>query len=570
MITNSDYVKKFLNEHKIIFPTNIHDGGQAGFQTYGPIGLKIKNNIIDMWRKIFIKSTNSDGPIFEISSPVISTQTVLTRSGHIKKFNDLGIIFYDKTTNKIKMTKRADHFIEDKSTELNIAETYIDSIEFVNDFLIKHKLFDPMTEHIEVKPLSLMFKIDNFANTNEDLYLRPEIAQTIFIEFKQFYEYNNNKLPFGIAQVGHSYRNEISDKPFTRLKEFTQAEVEYFYNPFDEINNSVSSYVNNKLFELCDFNTLDKKCLILSSEMQTQLANNIETNGILMSLSQIPKYISNIYLQMFIFKLYEFAENIGLDMNKIRFRQHKKDEMAHYANDCWDLEANIFGKWLEITGIADRSNYDLTVHDKNDSFLVRKTLNPIIKYKLSPNTKLIFKSFDKETAITMTKNMKEQIIDNLEELQHFDTTYYTVMQYNHYDYIRPSVIEPSIGIDRVIYTLICHNLFLRDDGSRPFLVLPKKIRPYDFMLAQLSNHKDLLEKFNEIINQLNFESYNIFTDMSSTTIGKRYTRADELGIRYAVTIDFDTLKDNTVTVRDSINMDQIRVNINELDQYIMN
>jgi glycyl-tRNA synthetase len=563
MIT-PDYVKKYLIENKIIFPTNQYDNNHTGFQNYGPIGLKIKNKIIDEWRNVFINKVNN---IFEIEAPVISTETVLLRSGHVQKFNDLGIIFYDKTTNKIKCIKRADHFIEDKIDELKLINTiYEDNNDFVMNFLITNNLFDQQTEYVEIKPISLMFKMDGMKET---LYLRPEIAQTIFTEFKHFYEYNNCKLPFGIAQTGHSYRNEICDKPFVRLREFTQAEIEYFYLPSDL----------NKL----NFNfNYDKPINILSADMQ--INESYEINSCFqININELTTYISNPILRDFVCKLLVFSENIGLDHKLLRLRQHRKDEMAHYANDCWDLEANIFGKWLEITGIADRGNYDLTVHDKDNTFLIKSSSEPVIKYKLLANSKKIFKENNKETAINIIKqiDLSDRIFESKDDIMKMfelnslsnqnlpDIKWYNIIEYKHFDYIRPSVVEPSIGIDRVFYTLICHNLFLREDGLRPYLVLPKELQPYNFMLAQLSNHPDLIKKFNEIINLKKITKYNIYTDMSSTTIGKRYTRADELGIQYSVTIDFETLKDNSVTIRNLLDMQQIRVDIHEIDKYLL-
>ncbi len=526
---STDYIKNYLNSNKIIFSTNIHDNNQSGFQNYGPIGVAIKNNIINVWRKNFVFNS-----IYEIECPTILNEQILTRSGHIKKFNDLGIVFYDKLTGKINTIKRADHFIEDIIEQLKLQVTYIEDENFIKEFIEKNNLYNKEKEYIEIKPQSLMFKMDN-------LYLRPEIAQSIFVEFKHFYEMNSQKLPFGIAQVGKSYRNEICDKPFVRLREFSQAEVEYFYNPHDE-------------FIFCiPENYINKKCFILSSEMQEQK---------LITLQELNQYVKNHILLKFMFKLYCFAEEVGLDIMKLRFRQHRKDEMAHYANDCWDLEANIFDKWLEITGIADRGNYDLTVHDKNESFLVKKSDTPVIKYKLLPDKKKIFSMNTKEEAVKILNLLPELIVDSLPDIL---SEYYQVTKFNHYDLIRPHVVEPSIGIDRVFYSIICHNLFLRDDGLRPCLHLTKHCRPYDIMLAQLSNHPDLISKLKNIYQSLKLTPLKIFLDMSSTTIGKRYTRADELGIKYSVTIDFETLNDNTVTIRDSYNMSQIRVHIDELN-----
>ena len=543
---NQEYIKNYLIDNKLIFPTNLHDNVLSGFQNYGPVGLKIKLNIINAWRKIFIENDN----IFEIDAPVILNESVLERSGHIKKFNDLGIIFYDKETNNVLQIKRADHFIEDKIQENNLINVaYEDNETFILNFLSKHNLIEPNI-FVEIKPMSLMYKINSL---NMNLYLRPEIAQTMFTEFKQLYDFNNNKLPFGIAQVGKSYRNEIAGKQFVRLREFTQAEIEYFYNPYD-FENNVEFIIPNELNQ--------KKCLILTAQDQI---NNCSEKEIF--LNEFPNYIKNNILLKFAIKLYIFSEYIGLDTTKLRFRQHKLDEMAHYSKDCWDLEACIFDKWLEITGIADRSDYDLKTQDKNDVFKIKKKSIPIVKYKLVPNKKYIFKKYSKPQAIELIEKLEQEIVlDSKEETEKYNLELYEVEEFKHFEMIYPYVIEPSIGIDRVFYSLIVHNMHLRENTTRPYLLLTNKTTPYDFMLAQLSNHPDLINKFNIYKDKL--KKYSIYTDLSSTTIGKRYTRADELGIIFTITIDFDSLKDDSVTIRFNKTMEQKRIFIDQIDLFI--
>jgi glycyl-tRNA synthetase len=540
---DQEYIRNYLTSNKIIFQTNQHDNVLSGFQNYGPIGLKIKTNIINTWRKIFIEKNDN---IFEIDAPIILNESVLDRSGHIKKFNDLGIIFYDKETKNMLHVKRADHFIEDMVQSMGLSDIlYEDNEIFVMKFLNEHKLIEPNI-YVEIKQMSLMFQI---SSANANLYLRPEIAQTIFTEFKQFYDYNNNKLPFGIAQVGKSYRNEIAGKQFVRLREFTQAEIEYFYNPYDDAIPYAVLYPH-------------KKCFVLTAARQ--MHNQAEEE---ITLNMLHLYIKNNILLEFAVKLYMFAETIGLDMNNIRFRQHKHDEMAHYSKDCWDLEAKIFNKWLEITGIADRGDYDLKTQDKNDIFKIKKHVNPIIKYRLKPRKTHIFKSYPKMRAIEIMDSLKQNIVlDTNEEAEKYDMELYEIEKFNFFEMIYPHVIEPSIGIDRVFYSLIVHNLRVRENTTRPFLLLTKETTPYDFMLAQLSNNTELVEKLG--IYKKKLSKYNIFTDMSSTTIGKRYTRADEIGIIFSVTIDFETLEDDTVTIRVNKTMEQKRVHIDDIDKHI--
>lgn len=538
---NGDYVKNHLIHHKIIFPTNTHDNKMAGFQNYGPNGLTLKTNIINIWRDIFV-----DENVYEIDCPVISHECVLKRSGHVAKFNDLGLIFTDKETNKILRVARADHYVEDKSAELgiDISNVCLESADSIKNFVNSNNLYDQSLQNIEVVPISLMFKMPT---VNDVFYLRPEIAQTIFVEFKQIYDYAHGKLPLGIAQVGKSYRNEISDKSFIRLREFTQAEVEFFFNPEDKFTFNIPEDLNKILLT------------VYSAQMQIE---NLQSEQI--TFSDLDKYVSDPIVRMFIVKLYRFASDVGLDMDKIRFRQHRPNEMAHYAKDCWDMEANIFGKWLEISGLAHRSNYDLGVHDTQKTFYVKKSNQSIKKFRLTPNGKKIFALYPYDEATKMIKNL-ETIICEPDKLELYDLKHYTVTEFNDYEYILPSVIEPSIGIDRVFYSLICHRLLLRPGTSRPVLMLKDTCKMYDFMLAQLSNHEDLISKLDEYISIIKNKKtkLKVLIDKSGTSIGKRYTRADEIGVRYTITIDFDTIKDNSVTLRDSWDMSQKRLNFEE-------
>lgn len=549
---DAHYVKQYLTHNKIVFATNQFDNVMAGFQNYGPHGVKIKDNIIKLWKEIFVDDPSDD--IFQIECPVLTPECVLTRSGHVAKFSDLGIVFFCKKSSKIINIKRADHWVEEQleTNKLIDAKVNIDDVASVTEWMNVNNLYDKEKETIHVGPISLMYKIESQCSSNT-MYLRPEVAQTIFVEFKQFYEYNNEKLPFGIAQVGKSFRNEISDKPYTRLREFTQAEIEYFFNPFDTHKYHVPESIKN--------NT----CLILSNTMQTEKI-------IKLTESELDKYISNTIIKKFFVKFFMFAKQLGLDMDLIRFRQHKPNEMSHYAEDCWDLESNIFGKWLEIAGLAHRSDYDLTVHDRDGIFKVKKSSVPDTLYKITLDHKKVLSKYG-DDAKQILKQFKPITTPDLLSVQwESDSELYVVSKIKEYQMITPNVIEPSIGIDRIFYTLICHNLSIRTDGKRPLLSLNSNCKIYDCMLAQLSNNEELLYIFNHFMKIIkdDYPALKVFTDMSSTSIGKRYTRADEIGIQYSLTIDFDTNKDNTVTVRNSTDMKQTRMGFRDALQYIFN
>jgi glycyl-tRNA synthetase len=534
IILTSDQVKNFLIHKKIIFQSDQLDGGMAGYQTYGHIGTIIKNHIINLWRKIFILSN-----VYEIETPIISLDKVLERSGHVSRFNDPQIT--ESYNDEIKIY-RADHFLEDalaegKITQLEFALLDMKDMQAIKDLILSKKLLEG---EIQVKNKNLMFK-------TESSYLRPEIAQSMFIEFEPMFQYHNKPLPFGIAQVGRSYRNEISNQMFTRLREFTQAEVEYFIDPLNKADLSALD--------------LDKNIILVDKHSTEHLTT--------LNKAIIDLIISDTHIVMFLAKLEKFADIIGL--KDYRFRQHRLDEMAHYASDCWDLEIKIDGNWLELAGLANRGDYDLSAH--NIKPMTENTSEIEYVHKLD-KTK-IFKKYKKDEAMNIIKEFEtkygdsyiSRIISN--NLVSVDSEIVKVeKQYVKREFL-PHVIEPSIGIDRVFFALMISSIRAREsDINRLVLCTNKNICAYQVMIAQLSNHDDLMKVTRNIQNELE-DKLRVFTDYSSTSIGKRYIRADEIGIPYTITVDFETLSDNTVTIRNRDSTLQQRIKISDIYNLII-
>lgn len=548
----SDESKKFLQENGFVFQTNKHDGGYSGFQNYVANGLKIKQRIIDIWRDIFV---NREDDIYEIETPDLTMDKVLKRSGHIDRFNDLVLTYIE---NNQEITKRADHYIEaclaksyDPETNMyNCKKTKSAgemSADEIKEFIIGNKLIDG---DFKIEPKNLMFKVD-------DSYLRPEIAQSMFVEFSEMYKHNGYTLPFGLAQVGKSYRNEISNSSFTRLRSFTQAEVEYFVNPQSK---TVPIYDNSLSVPLLDQDRQEKNLDVIIMTIKEATDKNI---------------ISNHYIAMFISKLYEFALFLGIDADKIRFRQHMKDEMAHYAKECWDLEVKIDSQWLECAGLAYRGDYDLKAHcvdmvkdedeEKYNDVYVISPKDIMAKYGLETGRLIMAeykKNYENKIEIEAGNTFSEiELLGIKIPSSMFTYKGKNRVTKNYY----PHVIEPSIGIDRVFFALMCHRLKKREsDTNRVVLTINDSLSPYEVMVAQLSKHKDLMPKTEEVIKILMKKGIRCFYDKSSTGIGKRYVRADQIGIPYTVTIDFETLKDDTVTVRNRDTTDQIRVKITDI------
>jgi len=454
-------------------------GGASGFYDYGPIGALIKNNIEQVWRSKFVLKEG----LFEISSPNIGIEDIFIASGHAKHFVDP--IIKCKKCGKVY---RADHLIEEYGIK-----TQNLSIKDLSEIIRRENLrcISCKGELSDIESFNLMFATYIGADSKK-AYLRPETAQHIFILFNRLYEINRKKLPLGVAQIGRAYRNEISPRQaLIRLREFSQAEIEYFVFPSEKKHERFSEIANIELKLLPAEN---------EDEIKISVKKAVE-NGI----------IANELLAYFIARTYEFLREVGIPSEKIRFRQHEKHERAHYAIDCWDAEVLTQAfSWIEVVGIADRGDYDLKAHSKMSG------------KKLT--------AFDGEKHVI------------------------------------PHVVEPSFGIDRIFHCII--ETAYRDDGKRKFLKLKPNIAPYLAAVFPLLTKEELIKKSHEVFALLKNKNIFCYHDVSGS-IGRRYARADEIGVAFSITADFQTLEDDSITIRERDTTEQKRVNIKELAEILI-
>lgn len=539
-----------LREHGYILPSFHTYGGKQGYHDIGPNGKQVLNKLIDLWRKKFLFSFDID----EIECPIITPNAVLTASGHVSKFTDP--IIYD---NEGKM-HRVDHLIEDLNREhgFNYKPESMSNFEMAK-VVEEHKLI--VSDNYQVEDKNLMFEVDD---SNEPSFLRPELAQGIVLNLERYHSQFRKKLPFGLAQIGRSYRKEISPKPFTRMREFMQAEIEYAYDPEDNFEN-----LRRKL-TTCDRNLVlvDRNGIEMNITAAVALDRGIVTNPIVLQ---------------FIVATDEFVTDIGI--KNYRFRQHTENEMAHYASDCWDLECEIDGNWIECAGLADRGCYDLKCHNLVFS---RELVVPkkIVEKTVIPNKKLIgtiykqnankvfeyFASVDKDQFIEMLLSGTPIVIDNLPPLVETMFTIKIKETTTNVENFYPHIVEPSFGIDRLLYALFYSSLWTREsDENRHVLSLPQTVVPYDIAVLQLSNNDKILEKVDEITTRLR-KYYRVYTDSSGVAIGRRYARLDQIGVKYAITVDFGTVEQgelyNTVTIRERDSTDQTRHTLPDGDSIV--
>ena len=456
MVDSMEKIVSLCKNRGFIYPGSEIYGGLANTWDYGPLGSELKNNVKKAWQKKFIQECKYN---VGLDAAIFMNPETWVATGHVGGFSDPLI-----DCKECKTRHRADKLIEEWATQNGqdlVADGWSDEemIKFMDDHNIncpncgKHNFTG-------IRKFNLMFK--TFQGVTEDstsqIYLRPETAQGIFVNFKNVMRTTRRKLPTGIAQIGKAFRNEITPGNFIfRIREFEQMELEFFCKPGSD----------EEWFKYWE----------------------------------------------------EFCKNwllsLGMDENNIRLRQHSKEELVFYSKGTTDIEFKFPFGWGELWGIADRTNYDLSRHMEHS------------KQDLS--------YLDPET--------NEKYI--------------------------PYVIEPSLGCDRATLAFLCNSYEeeeIAEGDTRTVLHLHPALAPYKVAVLPLS--KKLSEKATEVYEKLAKDFMCDYDEAGS--IGKRYRREDEIGTPYCVTIDFDTLEDNQVTIRDRDTMEQVRVSIDELNDWVKN
>ena len=439
----------------IIYPGSEIYGGLANTWDYGPLGVEFKNNVKKAWWKKFVQQSKYN---VGLDSSILMNPEVWVASGHVGSFSDPLI-----DCKECKSRFRADKLIEDFYFENNLGDINVDGWENekVEELIKEKNICCPSCKKQNFTPIrrfNLMFK--TFQGVTEDskseIYLRPETAQGIFVNFKNIARTSRKKIPFGIAQVGKSFRNEITPGNFTfRTREFEQMELEFFCKPGEDLEwyNYWKNYSFNWLLSL------------------------------------------------------------GMNEETLRLRDHEQEELSFYSKATCDIEFLFPFGWGELWGIADRTDYDLSRHIEVSG----------------------------------------------EDLRYVDPV-------TNEKYI-PYCIEPSLGADRVALAFLCNAYDEEEIGEgdvRTVLRLHPALAPFKAAILPLT--KKLSDKSDEIYDELS-KYFMIDTDVSGS-IGKRYRRQDEVGTPFCITVDFDTLEDECVTVRFRDTMEQERIKISELKDFI--
>lgn len=595
-------------------------GGVSGLYDYGPPGCAFQANIIDIWRKHFILEED----MLEVDTTMLTPYEVLKTSGHVDKFSDwmcrdlkTGEIFRadhlveevlesrlkgdkearglvenanadaqedadkkkrKKKVKEIKAVKLDDEVVQEYESVLAKIDGY--SGEELGELMVKYNIGNPVTgETLEApKAFNLMFETAIGPSGQLKGYLRPETAQGQFLNFNKLYDFNNLKMPFASAAIGKSFRNEISPRAgLLRVREFLMAEIEHFVDPENKKHENFSEVADVKLRFLP--RTVQQEGL--TTPIETTIGEAVKTG-----------LVDNETLGYFIARIYQFLMKIGVDPERLRFRQHLANEMAHYAADCWDAELHTSYGWIECVGCADRSAYDLTVHANKtkEKLVVRQKLDTpvtVTKYELDLEKKKFGPKFRKNAPLVedwlLSRNqdelvkLKEELSTNgkitfkipeIEDQIELDTSFITIEQRTKVEHVReytPNVIEPSFGIGRIIYSIFEHRFWSRPEATeRAVLSFPPIVAPTKVLLVPLSNNEDLQPIVKQISKTLRKEQIPFKVDDSGASIGKRYARNDELGTPFGITIDFESVKDGSVTLRERDSTKQVRGDVKDI------
>ncbi len=557
MAANSADLLALCKRRGFIWPSFEVYGGVAGMFDYGPLGCILKNNIVEAWRAIY---KGREGFI-EIDSETVNPKDVFKASGHVDNFADL--ITYCQ---KCQAPFRADHMVKGFYENPDILTP-----KELEEAFVKHNIKCPECggDLGPVDEFNLMFKTNIGPGSARVGYLRPETAQGIFVNYLNLYRYNREKLPLGVIQTGRSYRNEIAPRQgMIRMREFNQMEVELFVDPEDKDWAKFPEIENEKL-DLIPNTTL---------ELTTMTVKEAVEKGV----------IANRVLAYFVYTTKQLLVSMGIDPARLRFREHEKDEMAHYAADCWDAEVLLSYGWTEIVGIADRGCWDLSRHAQfsgQDMSHFKKFDVPreVEMDKVKAKNKALgprFKGQAKDVAAAIealspsdVKDGKITVKVNGEDIE-LDGESFEVVHVKEKvagERVIPHVIEPSHGLDRIFYSILEHAYEYDEKEDYTVLHLAPVVAPIKVGIFPLMEKDGLDDVARDIYSKVHVAGAEAYYD-GSGTIGKRYARMDEIGTPWCITVDYETVEDGpnkgTVTIRDRDTKDQKRIKASEAKDII--
>jgi len=536
-------------------------GGSGGFVTYGPMGTRLKQNVEAKLRELFIKKIG----IYEIESSVIAPGKVFEASGHVDHFKEPMV-----ECQKCKTRFRADHLLEEKG--ISSAEAEKMNLEEVAEEIERHVIVCPDCGGKFGAPTRYltMFQTTIGPYQGSTGYGRPEAAQNIFVEFNRLYTAARERLPFGCINIGKALRNEISPRQgLIRLREFTIADLEFFFDPEEPVCDKLSEVENEVLpILLCD--TRLKECEDVTNFTVREALDK--------------KIIRSEWQAYFMAQAKRLLEELGVPVSKQRFLEKLTWEKAHYSSQSFDQEVLVerWG-WVEVSGHAYRTDFDLSCHMKAsgvDMTVYREYETPLETEELAVKTIMaklgpVYKGEAGKVAAAVAKLPAQQVADALAKDGSIMVDGYQIFKEQvevgkQKTVVRgkrfvPHVVEPSFGCDRLFYVALEYAYGIKDD--RVVLSFPRDIAPVQVGVYPLMSKDSLDTKAKELQKMLSCEGF--MTEYDETgSIGRRYARADEAGIQLGITIDYDTLEDDTITIRDRDSWQQVRTKIKDVPKLL--
>ena len=547
-----DRLSGMLKRRGFLLPAFEIHGGAKGLYDFGPVGGRMRSRINQRWLDHWLTLGN----VVELSCPTVTPYAVLEASGHVGEFSDF-------------MTQCLG------CEEASRADTLLEGHHPNPDALKRDEL---QTLLSDVKPIcpacgaqdwsnvsaqNLMFNTTIGAGTSGRAgFLRPETAQGMFTSYNALYRHFRERLPFGAMQVGKGYRNEIAPRQgMIRLREFNMAELEYFIDPEAELSDDLSPWNDQRMDLIPDGG-----------------------KSVNMTLGDACKQglIRHSTVARFMGMTWDFLTDVGIDPKRLRFRQHEQDEMAHYAVDCWDAEIEGSYGWVECVGIAHRGCYDLESHEQatGRTLPARREFDeprtteidgwtidgakagPAFK-ALAGAVKTALEALPKTTSFPLELELPNGERVTVEQ-EHVKANQRTIKETGEW-YI-PHVIEPAFGIDRIIWHVIDHAYHETVKNDEPYTImkLAEGVAPVDFAVLPLFE-KDGMGEMAWDIHQRICRAAGLVSMYDGTgSIGRRYARADEIGVPKCITVDHQSIEDGTVTVRLRDTGEQHRVAITDL------
>ena len=555
-------IREIARRRGFFWPSYEIYGGVSGFMTYGPLGSLLKRRIETKFRKFFIEPFN----ILEIESSIITPGRVFDASGHVKAFQE-PMAECSKCGRKF----RADHLLQEQAGMSDTQTEKLNLDEIASEIEI-HSIKCPECHGALLQPKHFMTMFSTTIGPYSEAvgYGRPEAAQGIFVEFRRLYEAAREKLPFGVVQIGHVLRNEISPRQGPiRLREFTIADIEFFFDPKEPQCPMINEVGEENLRLVTAFRKRESDCEPIKTDIRKALREGL---------------IKTEWQAFFMVLAKRFLNDLGVPDDKQRFIEKLEWERAHYSTQGYDQEIFLdrWG-WTEVSGHNCRTDYDLQQHMRHsgvDMHVFKEYEKPVITKKLvvEPIQAEIGPTFRKDSSKVVEALLKASARDVEKSLK--EKGYYMAgsfrIQSRHVNIVQrkteekgrryiPHVVEPSFGVDRLVYIAL---EFAYDKcENRNLLRFPRELAPIQVAVFPLVT-KDCLPERACDLHKMIMESGFLVEYDEAGSIGRRYARADEAGIPLCITVDYQTLEDETATLRDRDSWAQIRKKVQELPEYL--